>query len=83
MGHSLKQCTIRMETFTPNVEEMLSISKTIYWTPMRNIAKISSDNSIATFCKMVSVATELHYKSLYLHTHLNLWQVVYSLFFFM
>ena len=82
MSCFLKQCTIRTESITPNVEEKAINIKNMYWTPMRNAAKISFDNFIASFCKMVTVATEICFKGLYLLIHLNFWQVVYSLFFF-
>lgn len=54
----------------------------MHWTPIRNAAKFSFANSISSFCKMVTVATEIHSKGLHLHIHLSLWQVVYSSFFF-
>lgn len=76
MSYRLKQCTIRMETLTANVEGRTVNIKTMYWTPMRNAAKISLDNSIASFCKMVTVATEVCFKDLHLHGHLDVRQVV-------
>lgn len=51
MIHSLKQYTIRTPTIIPDVEEKAINIKKMYWTPMRNAAKISFDNSIASFCK--------------------------------
>ena len=67
MSSGLKQCIIRMETLTANLEGRTVNTKTTHWTPMRSAAKISLDDSIVSFFKMVTAASEVRFKDLHLH----------------
>lgn len=51
---------------TQMCRERLAICKRMHCTPMKNAAKISFDNFITSFCKMVAVATGICVKGLYL-----------------